>query len=107
GREWLVLGGSARAGAAVDGGKLYLKPLADRVSRRARRLAGLRRRRGGCTRRHLGKAVVGLGQAVAWERERCREQGAGEEPPGEGIGQRMQHIRPLNDFAGGPFGRSA
>ncbi len=91
--DLLVLGGIAGAGAAVDGGKLHLEPLAYRI---ARRRAGL-----GRTARHLGKAVVGLRESIAGDRNGGGKQGAGEEPPGEGIGQRLQHIRPSNDFAGG------
>ena len=82
--------------AAVDGGELQFKPLADRIARRARRRTGLRRR--GRRRR----ARLHLGKALGREREWCREQCAGKKPPGEGVGQRLQHIRPLKRFRGRP-----
>ena len=101
--DLLVLGGVARTGAAVDGGKLDFKALADRISGCAGRRTGLWRTglRGRCTR---GRSAGGhLGKSIRRQRDCGRQHGAGKEPPGEGIGQRFQHIRPLNDFAGGPF----
>jgi hypothetical protein len=108
--DLFILGGIAGAGAAVDGGKLAFEPLAHRIATCAG-LAGLRRC---CLRRralrHLVEAVVEavttLRESVAGKRAGTGEQGAGEEPPGEGIFRRLQHIRPLKTiFAGGLSGR--